>query len=280
VPNLSLSRSAGGHFQFIRAALRLRVPLAWAAIAIAFAVVGLVVSFTGADLLGGSLANGGANGGATYPLTGLCLIALAGCVLRTKRYGLSSAMRIGVLPAILSVSIARLMDWSLSRATGSVSGSLFGPAAGFGGEFSVQAAIILAAFAAAALVRQGSGRLGSAFLVIGIGTVFTVLVGIGFGVPFYGGSIGGFALLSKGCASLAMESVYIHRPFVRAAFLLGDVGSQTRVMATAVIAIPLAAGILLANLRVTGGLVAPEVAMIAFITVSMLVILMTTSTRH
>ncbi len=278
MPNLSLPRSAGGHFQFIRAALRLRVPLAWAAIA--FAVVGLVVSFTGADLLGGSLANGGANGGATHPLTGLCLIALAGCVLRTNRFALSSAMRIGVLAAILSVCIARLMDWSLSRTTGSVSGSLFGPAAGFGGEFSVQAAIILAAFAAAALVRQGNGRLGSAFLVIGIGTVFTVLLGIGFGVTFYGGSIGGFALLSMGCASLAMVSVYINRPFVRAAFLLGDVGSQTRVMATAAIVIPLAAGIMLANLRVTGGLVALEVAMIAFITVSMLVILMTTSARH
>jgi hypothetical protein len=86
VPNLSLSLSAGGHFQFIRAALRLRVPLAWAAIAVAVAVavavVGLVVSFTGADLSGGSLANGGVNGGATHPLTGLCLIALAGCVLR------------------------------------------------------------------------------------------------------------------------------------------------------------------------------------------------------
>jgi hypothetical protein len=80
VPNLSLPRSVGGHFHFIRAALRLSLPLAWAAIA--FAVVELVVSFTGADLLGGSLANGGANGGATHPLTGLCLIALAGCVLR------------------------------------------------------------------------------------------------------------------------------------------------------------------------------------------------------
>jgi diguanylate cyclase (GGDEF)-like protein len=257
VPNLSLPRSVGGHFHFIRAALRLSLPLAWAAIA--FAVVELVVSFTGADLLGGSLVNGGANGGATHPLTGLCLIALAGCVLRTNRFALSSAMRIGVLAAILSVCIARLMDWRLSRTTGSVSGSLFGPAAGFGGEFSVQAAIILAAFAAAALVRQGNGRLGSAFLVIGIGTVFTVLLGIGFGVTFYGGSIGGFALLSMGCASLAMVSVYINRPFVRAAFLLGDVGSQTRVMA---------------------GLVALEVAMIAFITVSMLVILMTTSAGH
>jgi hypothetical protein len=76
VPNLSLSRSAGGHFQFVRAALRLGLPLTWAAIAVAG--VGLVVSFTGADLSGGSLANGGA----THPLTGLCLIALAGCVLR------------------------------------------------------------------------------------------------------------------------------------------------------------------------------------------------------
>jgi hypothetical protein len=168
VPNLSLSRSAGGHFQFVRAALRLGLPLTWAAIA--FAGVGLVVGFTGADLSGGFLANGGA----THPLTGLCLIVLAGCVLRTKRRGLSSMVRIGVLTAILCVSIARLMDGILSSATGSVSGGLFGPVAGFG-------------------------------------------------MTFYGGSIGGFALLSMGFASLAMVSVYSHRPFLHAALLSGDV---------------------------------------------------------
>jgi hypothetical protein len=101
----------GSHFQFIRAALRLGLPMVWAAIAVAG--VGLVVSFTGADLSGGSLANGGT----THPLTGLCLIALAGCVLRTKRYALSSAMRNGVLAAILCVCMARLMDVILSSAT-------------------------------------------------------------------------------------------------------------------------------------------------------------------
>ena len=172
MPNLSLSRSAGGHFQFVRAALRLGLPLTWAAIA--FAGVGLVVGFTGADLSGGFLANGGANGGATHPLTGLCLIVLAGCLLRTKRRGLSSMVRIGVLTAILCVSIARLMDGILSSATGSVSGGLFGPVAGFG-------------------------------------------------MTIYGGSIGGFALLSMGFASLAMVSVYSHRLFVHAALLSGDV---------------------------------------------------------
>jgi hypothetical protein len=35
-------------------------------------------------------------------LTGLCLIVLAGCVLRTKRRGLSSMVRIGVLTAIVT----------------------------------------------------------------------------------------------------------------------------------------------------------------------------------
>lgn len=172
MPNLSLSRSAGGHFQFVRAALRLGLPLTWAAIAVSG--VGLVVSFTGADLSGGSLANGGANGGTTHPLTGLCLIALAGCVLRTKRYALSSAMRNGVLAAILCVCMARLMDGILSSATWSVSGGLFGPVAGFG-------------------------------------------------VTFYGGTIGGFALLSVGFAFPAMVSVYSHRLFVHAALLSSDV---------------------------------------------------------
>ncbi len=45
----------------------------------------------------------------------------------------------------------------------------------------------------------------------------------GFGVTFYGGSIGGFALLSMGFASLAMVSAYSHRLFVHAALLSSDV---------------------------------------------------------
>jgi hypothetical protein len=45
----------------------------------------------------------------------------------------------------------------------------------------------------------------------------------GFGVTFYGGSIGGFALLSVGFAFLAMVSVYSHRLFVHAALLSSDV---------------------------------------------------------
>lgn len=264
--NLPFARSTGTPFQFIRFALRARVPLAIATIAVA--LIGVAVSFLGTG------------GAATHPLTALCLVGLGGSILRTKRYGPSSHVRQGVLAIVLLICTARGMDVVLSVTTGTVSGAVFGPLVGFSGHFSIETAITLGTFAAAALLRQSSGRLGSTFMAAGVACVFSTLLAVGFGVTFFKGQVGAFTMVSMGCATFGMVSVYIHRPFVRAAFLLGDVGSQTRVMATSVLVFPALAGFVLDRFGRTDGLGTLEVAMVSAISLSMLMILLLTSARH
>ncbi len=260
------ARSTGNPFQFVRFALRARVPFAIATMV--FGMVGLGFSYLGTG------------GAATHPLTALCLIGLGGCILRTKRYGPSSYIRQGVLGAVLLACAARGMDVVLSSTTGSTTGAVFGPLAGFSGSFSIETAITLGAFAAAALLRQSSGRLGSIFLVAGAACVYSTLLSVIFGITFFKGQVSAFTLVSMGCATFGMVSVYIHRPFVRVAFLLGDVGSQTRVMATAVLVFPMIAGVILDRFGGSGGLGPLEVAVVSMISLSMLVFLLSTSARH
>ena len=272
MPNPAISRPAGRRFQYIRFALRLRVPLAVAMIGVA--IFGAIASFIGVDPLLRPLDGRSA----THPITAMCLIALGVGILQTRRYGQSSHWCRVVLGTVVFLCAARLMEAILSGAAGAMAAGVFDPVAGFSGRFSVEAAMTLGAFALAGLVRHGNGRWGGVFLVAGLGTVFTTLIQLSFGLTFFNGDVGAFTLFGMGLSSLAILSVYIHRPFVRAIFLLGDVGSQTRVMAAAIVAIPWGAGLVLD--RVGDGLAPLETGMISIITGSMLVILMSTSARH
>jgi hypothetical protein len=79
---------------------------------------------------------------------------------------------------------------------------------------------VLAAILCVCMARLMDGILSSATWSVSGGLFGPVA---GFGVTFYGGTIGGFALLSVGFAFPAMVSVYSHRLFVHAALLSSDV---------------------------------------------------------
>lgn len=256
----------GGHFRYIRTVLRTRVPLAWAAIG--FGVLGALVGFLGA----------GADGAATHPITALCLCAVAASIAMPRRFGPAMTLRFGVLGAVLLICAARLMDAVLAGTTGTAMGGMFSAIWGFSGVFSLEAAVTLGAFAAAAMLRKGSGRWGGVCLGVGLLMVSNTALGALFGVMFIQGDVSTFTLLGLGALSLSMVSAYVHLPVVRALFMKGDVGGQTRVMALAVLVVPMvAAGVL----HLAGsGLVAIEVGVITAVTWTMLLILLRTSARH
>lgn len=266
---------AGRNFFYIRQALRLRIPLAIATMV--FALAGLVANLANVDLLLRPLGERSA----THPITALCLFGIGLGILRLKRFGQSPTWRLMLAGTILMICAGRIMESVITAWTGAASLSIFGPIGAFHGRFSIEAAMVLGAFAAAALLRQRSGRWGMVYLVVGLAVVFNILLEISYGLTFFNGDVSAFTLLSLGVVALAMVTVYIHRPFARVLFLVGEIGSQTRVMAATAIAIPWACGYFLHTFKDISGNSAPfEAGMISVITWSMLVILMTTSARH
>ncbi len=265
----------GEPFNYIRFALRARVPLAF--MVMAFAGLGALTNFLSVTWLMQPL-NGGA---ATHPVTALCLLGLGVSILRTRRFGRNEIWRTGVLSVILLTCVTRVMDALVVAVAGGAPTLMFGPLGNFTGQFSMEAAITIGAFSGAALARQGSGQLGGLLLAIGLGFVFSTMVELTYGLEYFAGDVGVFTFLGLASASLAMMSVYVHRPFVRVAFLRGDLGSQTRVMGVAVAIVPWAAGFVLHKMGQTGTSGLPyEATMISVMSCFMMVILLTTSARH
>ena len=272
--NSAMQLVQGGHVPPIRLALRARVPLAWATIG--FALFGLIASFSPVH----ALLQPVLGTGVIHPLTAVCLAGLGGSVLSSKRYGRSSGLRLGLLGMILAVSAMRLMAGALVFFASTSAIPMFGPVAGFPGSFSLEIAIVMGAFAAAGVLRQGNGRWGAAALIIGLSFVFNMVVGGLFGGRIGDGSLGVLTLLATGSGALAMVSVYLHRPIVRVAFLVGGIGSQTRVMAAVVVAVPIAAAWVLKGFGASGGLTPIESGILSFMCSAMLTILLATSARH
>ncbi|WP_375281678.1 GGDEF domain-containing protein [Pseudooctadecabacter sp.] len=269
----ALGRFDGPPINFIRIALRARVPLS--ILTMACGVLGLITSYAGVDLLLQPL-NGKS---ATHPLTGVSLIGLGLCILKTRRFGSHGIWRLLVLGTILLVCAARVMDAALVGLTGAPPLSVFGPVDGFSGRFSIESALTIGAFAVATLIRQGNGRVGGLFLVGGLTLVFTTVLGMSYGLVFFNGDVGVFTFLGLLSASLSMLSIYLHRPFVRVAFMMGDIGVQTRVMVASIVVIPWLSGM---GLSWSGamGEQTHVAAMISVITCAMLAILLTTAARH
>lgn len=269
------TKQAGRPYAMIRSVLRLRIPLAIATMA--FAVFGLVANFANVDVLSRPL-NGGAT---THPVTALCLFGLGFAVFRLKRFGSTAIWRYLVGGMILMVCTARIMEAVVTHWLGTELSQMFGPFWGFHGRFSIESAMALGAFALAGMLRQRHGRWGMGCLLAGLAVVYNAMLEVSYGMTFFNGDVGGFTLMGLVCAALAMVTVYVHRPFVRVLLLVGDIGNQTRVMATTVVVIPWLSGYALHTFKDIDTTSAPiEAAMVAVITWVMLVILMTTSARH
>ncbi|MBU2993618.1 GGDEF domain-containing protein [Octadecabacter sp. 1_MG-2023] len=263
-----------GSVTLIRQALRLRIPLAVAAMT--FAGLGLVVNRLGPNVLGGFF-DGAAS---THPMTAYCLFALGYWVVRMKRFGHVSFGRNLVAGMVLMFCTARVMSAALSALAGAPPLAVFGPAGPFSGYFSVEAAMALGAFAAAALARRNHGRIGMAFLICGLGVVYNTVVEVAYGVTFFRGEVSLFTQLGLIAAAIAMLSVYVNRPFVRVSFLVGDLGSQTRMMAAAATVVPLLGGFVLHAIMPIGTNGFPaEAAMTSAVTWTLLVILFGSSAR-
>lgn len=261
-----------GHFRYIRVLLRLRLPLAIATMV--FALAGLGANYANVDPLLRPLGDRSA----THPLTAACLFVIGFSIFKLKRFSPTPWWRYAAGGVIVLTCAARLTEAALAGAGGS---AFFGPMGAVHGRFSIESALAIGALTVAAMLRSKNGRVGLVFLVIGLATVFNTLLEISYGLTFFNGDVGAFTLLGLVCVSLAMVTLYIHRPFVRVLFLVGGIGSQTRVMATAAIAVPWVCGYLLNTFQTVGvGLVAFEAAMISVIIWSMVVILLTTSARH
>ncbi len=255
----ALPLAGNGQFHPIRIALRARAPMAWATIG--FAMLSLMSA-------------------ASHPLTAISLAGIGGGILLTRRYGASSVRQFGVLGMVIVLCSARLMAGALGAFAGAAHVSVFGPIFGYSGSFSLEMAIFLGAFATAALLRQGIGRWGSAFLVAGLYGVFQMGLSVAFGVREGSAAIEPLTLLAMACGSVAMLLTYLHKPLVRIAFLIGDIGSQTRVMAATIVALPLGAVFLSDRFSTSGGVTAFEVGVLSAVICSMLVILLSSSARH
>jgi len=158
---------------------------------------------------------------------------------------------------------------------------MFGPVGPFSGNFSIEAALISAAIALSGMLRQRFGKSGLLFLTLGLAEVYSVGLELSYGLVFFNGDVSAFTFLGLTCGMLAMVTVYIHRPHIRIVFLKGQIGSQTRIVSLSAIVIPWLSGHFLfsqgAIMESSGRL---EAGVIAFITWSMLIILMMTSARH
>ncbi|MGJ8610219.1 MAG: GGDEF domain-containing protein [Octadecabacter sp.] len=180
---------------------------------------------------------------------------------------------------VIAICAMRLMAGVLVAFAGGAAVPVFGATAGFLGTFGLQTALMLGAFSAAGLLRHGNGRWGAASLLVGLFCFVNMIVGCIFGVVPSGSDVGVFTLLGMGAGAAAMVSMHVHRPFVRVAFLIGDVGSQTRVMAAAVMAVPLGGGLVL-DWTTSGGMTALEVGVLSIVSCSLLFVLFATSARH
>ncbi|WP_296417233.1 sensor domain-containing diguanylate cyclase [Pseudooctadecabacter sp.] len=269
----AIGRFDGPPINFIRLALRARVPLS--IVTMVCGALGLITSFAGVDIFLQPLDGRSA----THPITGLAMIGLGLCILKTRRFGKHGLWRIMVLGTILLVCAARVMDAVLSWGTGAPALAALGPVEGFNGRFSIESALTIGAFSVATLVRQGNGRVGGLFLVAGLALVFTTVLQMSYGLVFFNGDVGVLTFLGLLSASLAMLSIYLHRPFVRVAFMMGDIGVQTRVMVVSIVLIPWLSGL---GLTWSGAMEGEThaAAMISVITCAMLAILLTTSARH
>ena len=268
MPDLSSPQLTQARTSYIRRALRLRIPFAVATMS--FAAFGLMANGLG-PLTG--LAMGAA---ATHPLTALCLFGLGFWAMRMKRFGQPSIVRHLIVGLVLMICAARVMG----AVAGGAPLSIYGPIGVFNGNFSVEAACALGAFAAAALVRQNQGRIGTAILVAGLCVVYNILVETSYGVTFFEGQVSAFTSLSLIAAAITMMSIYVHRPFMRVCFLMGDLGSQVRLMVAAAVVVPLSAGFILHALKPQIGVGFPaEAALISAITWSLIVVLLASSAR-
>lgn len=272
---LTALKRTNGQINYIQLVLRLRLPLAVATMGLA--VVGLGMNYLGVDLMLRPLGDGAA----THPITALCLFAIGFCVYNLQRFGRTPVWRYILEGGVIIICAARLMEAGLTTATGAPAWGAFGPVAGFSGYFSIESAVALGAFATASLLRQGLGRGGMMLLVVGLVAVFNRWLELSYGTLFFNGHVGAVTLLALSSAALSLVSVYVNRPFVRVAFLKGNIGKQTRVMVVAAVGIPWACGFILHLSQDVNGVVVPlQAALISGMIWSMLVILLTTSAHN
>ena len=273
---LGFAKRTGGSTTFFRLALRARVP--FAVLAMVFAAVGLATNYANVDGMLRPL-DGKA---ATHPVTALCLFGLGLMALRVKRFGRAPLWRLALGAMIIGICATRVMESVLSQSTGAAGLAAFGPIGDFSGRFSIEAAIVLGALALAAVLRLSSTRIGTSFLIIGLALTFNAWLEISYGLTFFNGDVGVFTLLGLLFAAGAMATNYVHSPFMRVLFLMGDIGGQARIMAAAVILVPWTCGLLLHQVKdiSTAGGAPVEAAMISIITWSMLTILMASASYY
>lgn len=264
------TQTGGAPLNYVRMALRMRVPFGIGAMVIAG--IGAIAAVLGAQFppLAGLVA--------MHPITALCLFGLGLSILNTRRFEADAIWRMGLLAAVLLVCAARLMDIALVATAGGVAADIFGARDGTTGQFSIEVAAAIGAFAAAAILRQGDARLGGLFLGVGLGFVFNSGVELTYGVAFFGHGVSVLTALGLACVAIGMLSIYIGRPVVRAILVQGAFGVQTRVMAVAMVGVPWLAGF--AMVHGDPARVQSSAAILSFTVIAMLWILLFTVSRN
>ncbi|WP_377506175.1 GGDEF domain-containing protein [Octadecabacter sp. R77987] len=261
----SYSIADAARFRLIRQGLRLRRPLAACSLILAF--LALIETFAGVDALLRPIADGPA----THPLTALMLLSLSVGVLSFRHHQPTPVWRYVLSGICLLIAGERTLEGFFPAWQSLLSGGLetwvFQPlAANLHGELGSDTAFVLTMLFASVIVRRHFGRIGLTFNLVAIAAILNAFVGMSYGLELFDGHMSMATLLSLIPLSLAVLTLYLHRPFVRVALLLGDVGKRTRIMMMVGFLVPWACGFVLHRMfHVTERMVPVETMIISLI---------------
>ena len=260
-------------FRLIIWAQRMRRPLA--GMTILLTVIGLVEAYFGVDVL----LRPNPNVASTHPLTGVSLIALSLGVLSFRPQQPTPAWRYAMSGTILTVLLV-VLGARLAHQFGVDVGPLVaedGFAAGVGSD----TAIILALLFASAIVRRHAGRWGLAIALVAASGLVCAFIALSFGQSLFEGQMAVATLVALVPITLAVLTLYAHRPFARVLLLSGPVGYRTRQMMVVGFVIPWLGGLILH--RVVGvpeRMVPAEAMIIGVIILSMCAVAVFSGFQH
>ena len=259
------SRADAARFRLIRQGLRLRRPLA--ACSLVLALLALIETFAGVDAPLRPIENGPA----THPLTAVLLLALSVGVLSFRHHQPTPAWRYVLSGVCLLIVGERTLEGVFPAWQSLLSGGLerwvFQPfAINLHAELGTDTAFVLMMLFASVMVRRHFGRIGLTFNLVAIAAILNAFVGMSYGLELFDGHMSMATLVSLIPLSLAVLTLYLHRPFVRVALLYGDVGKRTRIMMMVGFLVPWAGGFVLHRMfQVTERMIPVEAMIISLI---------------
>lgn len=174
----------------------------------------------------------------THPATALCLSLLAIAVYLTPRIGEPDK----IVPAV------RVCSGSLALIHFTVASSGVDPLGEFlpiVGRMSLDTCVAIMLMSLAIRVRPRSPAPGLICLSAFLGIMMNCIIGLTFGVTYFGGQMAPLTLVSLCFGAVCALSLHADHGVVRVILLASEVGTRTRVMAAVGTLVPWAAGMFL-----------------------------------